>query len=82
MYRIYLSKIKEALKKRLKGTITVTLVDDTLIISLYNPVLNFQQTYYGLSDKICAGCPAGLYANDFISHYKQAIHRACFKDKR
>lgn len=82
MYRIYLSKIKEALKKRLKGTITATIVDDSLIISLYNPVLSFQQTYYGLSDKICAGCPYDLYVNDFISRYKQAIHRACFKDKR
>ena len=82
MYRIYLAKIKEVLKKRLKGTITVTIVDDSLIISLYNPVLSFQQTYYGLSDKICSGCPADLYANDFVSRYKQTIYRACLKDKR
>ena len=82
MYRIYLSKIKEALKKRLKGEISVSILDDTLMIVLYNPVMSFQQTYYGLSEKICAGCPADLYANDFISRYKQALHRACFKDKR
>lgn len=82
MYRIYLAKIKEALKKRLKGEISVSILDDTLMIVLYNPVMSFQQTYYGLSEKICAGCPADLYANDFISRYKQALHRACFKDKR
>ena len=79
MYRIYLAKIKEGLKKRLKGTITVTMVEDTLIISVYNPALNFQRTYYGLSDKICNGCPADLYVNDFISHYKQLIHKTIFK---
>lgn len=82
MYRIYSSKIKEALKKRLKGEISVSILDDTLMIVLYNPVMSFQQTYYGLSEKICAGCPADLYANDFISRYKQALHCACFKDKR
>lgn len=82
MYRIYLSKIKEALKKRLKGEISVSILDDTLMIVLYNPVMSFQQTYYGLSEKICAGCPADLYANDFISRYKQVLYRACFKNKR
>lgn len=82
MYRIYLAKIKEALKKRLKGEISVSILDDTLMIVLYNPVMSFQQTYYGLSEKICAGCPADLYANDFISRYKQTLYRACFKDRR
>lgn len=79
MYRIYLSKIKAGLKQRLKGDVTVALVNDTVIITVYNSTMSYQRTYYSLSEKIWQGTPADLFVSDFISHYKQAIFKSCFK---
>ena len=79
MYRIYLIKIKEALKFRLKGDISVSINNDILIISVFNGFINYQRTYYQLSDKICQGCPIDLFVTDFISHYKQFIYKSIFK---
>lgn len=79
MYRIYLLKIKEALKSKLKGDISVHINNDTLIISVFNGYLNYQRTYYNLSSKICQGCPIDLFVSDFISHFKQSIYKSIFK---
>ena len=81
MYRIYILKIKSALKDKLKGLVYVTVSNDTMIIAVDGPFIYYQQTYYNLSEKILNGTPAGLFANDFISHYNQEIYKRLFVRK-
>lgn len=81
MYRIYMLKIKSDLKAKLKGLVYVTVYNDTMIIAVDGPFFYYQQTYYNLSEKILNGTPAVLFANDFISHYKQEIYKRLFVRK-
>lgn len=81
MYRIYILKIKSALKAKLKGLVYVTVSNDTMIIAVDGPFFYYQQTYYNLSEKILNGTPADLFTNDFISHYKQEIYKRLFVRK-
>lgn len=82
MERIFTNALKKQLKQRIKGDLSVHIVDDTLIVDI-QPVgyWAWHYTINNLAVQISTGLSSRIVADGIIKQYKKYILSAHFYSK-
>lgn len=80
MERILTNALKKQLKQRIKGDLSVHIVDDTLIVDI-QPVgcLTWHYTINNLAVQISTGLSSRIVADVIVKHYKKYILNKHFR---
>lgn len=80
MERIFTNALKKQLKQRIKGDLSVHIVDDTLIVDI-QPVgcWTWHYTINNLAVKISTGLSSRIVADDIVKQYKKYIFNKHFR---
>lgn len=82
MERIFRNAIKKQLKQRIKGDLSVHVVDDTLIVDIQPPVgYTWHYTVNNLAVQISTGLSSRIVADFIVKQYKKYILSAHFYSK-
>lgn len=74
MERIFTNALKKQLKQRIKGDLSVHIVDDTLIVDIQSVgYYTWQYTINNLAVQISTGLSSRIVADDIVKQYKKYI---------
>lgn len=82
MERIFTNALKKQLKQRIKGDLSVHIVDDTLIVDIQSVgYYTWQYTINNLAVQISTGLSSRIVADDIVKQYKKYILSKYFYSK-
>lgn len=83
MSRTYLTEIKKRLNSEIKDTVSVTVVNNTLVIDIYKrDVLKWHYIIPNISIKLSSYISAKIVADTIIDRYKSYILDKYFLSKK
>lgn len=82
MERIFTNALKKQLKQRIKGDLSVHIVDDTLIVDIQSVgYYTWQYTINNLAVQISTGLSSRIVEDDIVKQYKKYILSKYFYSK-
>ena len=79
MERIFANALKKQLRRRIKGTISVHIIDDTLIIDIDDGVFQcWRYTLNNLSANLLIGLSSEIISHIIVKQYKKYISNQYF----
>lgn len=83
MSKTYLIEIKKRLDAEIKGTVSVTVINNTLVIDIYKcNLLKWHYIIPDISVKLSSYISAKIVADTIIDRYKSYILEKCFFSKK
>lgn len=79
MERIFKNALKKQLRKRIKGTISVHVTNDTLIIEIFDNIHRpWRYAIYNLSVKLSRGLSSSSLSDVIVKDYKKYVFNQYF----
>ena len=80
MERIFTNALKKQLRRRIKGTISVHIIDDILIIDIVDDVFQcWRYTLNNLSADLSVGLSSKIVSDVIVKQYKKYILKRYFR---
>lgn len=80
MERIFTNALRKQLRQRIKGTISVHIIDDTLIIDIVDGVSHYwRYTLNSLSANLSVGLSSKIVSDVIVKQYKKYILKQYFR---
>lgn len=80
MERIFTNALKKQLRQRIKGTVSVHITNDILIVDIFDNVhKSWRYTINNLSEKLSIGLSTRFVADIIVKEYKKYVMNQYFR---